>query len=101
MQSEAPSKSLALDDPLLLPKREVHAEIGINSKCGKTGYVLRKNSQHLVKTASSGIVTGQAQETESRSNKERRKQRGVWTKSASRGQNVGFVVMSTDTFGKF
>ena len=29
------------------------------------------------------------------------KQRGVWTKSASRGQHVGFVVMSTDTFGKF
>ena len=32
---------------------------------------------------------------------ERRKQRGVWTKSASKGQHVGFVVMSTDTFGKF
>ena len=43
----------------------------------------------------------QAQETESRSNEERHKQRGVWTKSASRGQHVGFVVMSTDTFGKF
>jgi len=24
--------------------------------------------------------------------------RGVWTKSASRGQHVGFVVMSVDTF---
>jgi hypothetical protein len=30
MQWEAPSKPLAVDDPLLLPKREVHAEIGIN-----------------------------------------------------------------------
>jgi len=30
-----------------------------------------------------------------------RKQRGVRTKSASRRQHVGFVVMSTDTFGKF
>jgi len=29
------------------------------------------------------------------------KQRGVRTKSASRGQHVGFVVMSTDTFGGF
>jgi len=48
-----------------------------------------------------GIVTSQVQETESRSNKERRKQRGVVTKSASRGQHVGFVVMSADTFGKF
>ena len=36
-----------------------------------------------------------------RSNEERCKQRGVWVKSASRGQHVGFVVMSTDTFGKF
>ena len=35
------------------------------------------------------------------SNEERRMQRGVWTKSASRGQHVGFVVMCTDTFGKF
>jgi len=26
---EAPSKPLALDDPLLLPEQEVHAEIGI------------------------------------------------------------------------
>ena len=30
MQWEAPSKPLAVDDPLLLPEREVHAEIGIN-----------------------------------------------------------------------
>ena len=30
MQWEAPSKLLAVDDPLLLPEREVHAEIGIN-----------------------------------------------------------------------
>ena len=30
MQWEAPSKPLAIDDPLLLPEREVHAEIGIN-----------------------------------------------------------------------
>jgi len=30
IQWEAPSKLLAVDDPLLLPKREVHAEIGIN-----------------------------------------------------------------------
>ena len=30
MQREAPSKPLAVDDPLLLPEREVHAEIGIN-----------------------------------------------------------------------
>jgi len=30
MQWEAPSKSLAVDDPLLLPEREVHAKIGIN-----------------------------------------------------------------------
>ena len=29
-QWEAPSKPLAADDPLLLPEREVHAEIGIN-----------------------------------------------------------------------
>ena len=29
MQWEAPSKPLAID-PLLLPEREVHAEIGIN-----------------------------------------------------------------------
>jgi len=27
---EAPSKPLAVDDPLLLPRREVHAKIGIN-----------------------------------------------------------------------
>ena len=30
-----------------------------------------------------------------------RKQRGVRTKSASRRQHVGVIVMSTDTFGKF
>jgi len=30
MQWEAPSKPLAVDDPLLLPEREVHAEIAIN-----------------------------------------------------------------------
>ena len=30
MQWEAPSKPLAVDDPLLLPEREVYAEIGIN-----------------------------------------------------------------------
>jgi len=30
MQCEAPSKPLAVDNPLLLPEREVHAEIGIN-----------------------------------------------------------------------
>jgi len=30
MQWEAPSKPLAVDDSLLLPEREAHAEIGIN-----------------------------------------------------------------------
>ena len=30
IQWEAPSEPLAIDDPLLLPEREVHAEIGIN-----------------------------------------------------------------------
>jgi len=30
MQWDAPSKPLAVDDPLLLPEREVHAEIGID-----------------------------------------------------------------------
>ena len=30
MQWEAPSKPLAVDEPLLLPEREVHAEISIN-----------------------------------------------------------------------
>ena len=43
MQWEAPSKPLAVDDPLLLPEREVHAEIGINwfldQKIPKGGYV--------------------------------------------------------------
>jgi len=43
MQWEAPSKLLAVDDPLLLPEREVHAEIGINwfldQEIPKGGYV--------------------------------------------------------------
>ena len=43
MQWEAPSKSLAVDDPLLLPEREVHAEIGIklflDQEIPKGGYV--------------------------------------------------------------
>jgi len=30
MQWEAPSKPLAVDDPLLLPEREVHAKIAMN-----------------------------------------------------------------------
>jgi len=30
IQWEAPSEPLAVDDPLLLPEREVHAEISIN-----------------------------------------------------------------------
>jgi len=30
MQWAAPFKPLAVEDPLLLPEREVHAEIGIN-----------------------------------------------------------------------
>jgi len=30
MQWEAPSKLLAVNDPLLLPEREVHVEIGKN-----------------------------------------------------------------------
>jgi len=30
MQWEAPSEPLVVDDPLLLPEREVRAEIGIN-----------------------------------------------------------------------
>ena len=30
MQWEVPSKQLAVDDPLFLPEREVHAETGIN-----------------------------------------------------------------------
>ena len=42
-QWEAPSKALAVDDPLLLPEREVHAEIGINwfldQEIPKGGYV--------------------------------------------------------------
>ena len=42
-QWEAPSKALAVDDPLLLPEREVHAEIGINwfldQEISKGGYV--------------------------------------------------------------
>jgi len=43
MQWEAPSKPLAVDDLLLLPEREVHAEIGINwfldQEIPKRGYV--------------------------------------------------------------
>jgi len=43
MQWEAPSKPLAVDDPLLLPEREVHAEIAINwfldQDIPKGGYV--------------------------------------------------------------
>jgi len=43
MQWEAPSKPLAADDPLLLPEREVHAEISINwlldREILKEGYV--------------------------------------------------------------
>ena len=43
MQWEAPFKPLAVDDPLLLPIREVHAEIGINwfldREIPKEGYV--------------------------------------------------------------
>ena len=43
MQWEAPFKPLAVDDPLLLPEREVHAEIGINwfldQQIPKGGYV--------------------------------------------------------------
>ena len=43
MQWEAPSKPLAVDDPLLLPEREVHAEIGIiyflDREIPKGGYV--------------------------------------------------------------
>jgi len=53
------------------------------------------------RAASSGIVTSPAQETQSGSEKEGRKQRGVRTKSACRGQHVEFVVMSNNTFGKF
>ena len=30
MKWETPFKPLAVDDPLLLPEREVHAELGIN-----------------------------------------------------------------------
>jgi len=43
MQWEAPSKPLAVDDPLLLPEREVHSEIGIHwfldQEIPKGGYV--------------------------------------------------------------
>ena len=43
MQWEAPSKPLAVDDPLFLPEREVHAEIDINwildQEIPKGGYV--------------------------------------------------------------
>jgi len=44
MQWGAPSKQLAVDDPLLLPEREVHAEISINwfldRETPKGGYFL-------------------------------------------------------------
>ena len=43
MQWEAPCKLLAVDDPLLLLEREVHAEIGINwfldPEIPKGGYI--------------------------------------------------------------
>ena len=43
MQWESPSNPLAVDDPLLLQEREVHAEIGINwifdQEIPKGGYV--------------------------------------------------------------
>jgi len=43
MQWEVPSKPLVVDDPLLLPEREVHAEIGIyrflDQEIPKGGYV--------------------------------------------------------------
>jgi len=43
MQWEAPSKPLAVDNPVLLPERELHAEIGINwfldQEIPKGGYV--------------------------------------------------------------
>ena len=43
MQWDWPSKPLAVDDSLLLPEREVHAEIGINcfsdQEIPKGGYV--------------------------------------------------------------
>jgi len=43
MQWEAPSKPLAVDDPLLLREREVHAEMGINwfldREIPKGGYI--------------------------------------------------------------
>jgi len=43
MQWEAPSKLLAVDDPLLLPERDVYAEIDISwfldQKIPKGGYV--------------------------------------------------------------
>ena len=43
MQWEAPSKPLAVDDPLLLPERDVYAEIGLNwfldQEIPKGGYV--------------------------------------------------------------
>ena len=63
---------------------------------------LKKRTRNTCwRAASSGIVTSGAQGTESESNKEEHKQRGVRTKSASRKQHVGLVVMSTDTFRKF
>jgi len=47
------------------------------------------------------LLLAKRKETESGSNMEGCKQRRVRTKSASRGQHVGVVVMSTDTSGKF
>jgi len=49
MQWKAPSKPLAVDDPMLLPEREVHAEIGINwfldQEIPKGGYVSQNPSR--------------------------------------------------------
>jgi len=55
------------------------------------------------RSASSRIVNSQAQGTESYSKQEGRKQKGVRTKSASKGQHVEVVVVSTqaDTSEKF
>ena len=55
----------------------------------------------LSREACNGIVTNQAQWTDSRSKNEEHNQRGVQTKSASRGQHVRIVVLSTDTDGIF
>jgi len=67
---KAPSKLLALDDPLLLPEREVHAEISINwfldQEIPKGGYVRilaesllleeRLGKTRIKKTSSSPIM---------------------------------------------